>query len=101
MSKKGFTFVKAVIAGLILSVVCPLIGTPIRLILFGGFSGSGTDILILALKAAGQEIFAATFFATIAGNFVDKIASCIIVALLTKYLPKSLTGNINTEHDKC
>ena len=28
---------QAVIAGIILSVVCPLIGTPIRLLLFGGF----------------------------------------------------------------
>lgn len=93
MARKGFTLVKAIITGLILSVVCPLIGTPIRLILFGGFTGSGTDILILALRAAGQEIFAATFFSTIAGNFVDKIASCIIVALLMRYLPKSVRGN--------
>ena len=92
MARKRFTLVRAVITGLILSVVCPLIGTPIRLVLFGGFTGSGTDIMILALRAAGQEIFAATFFSTIAGNFVDKIASCIIVALLIKYLPQSVRG---------
>lgn len=94
MARKGFSLIKAIITGVILSVVCPLIGTPIRLLLFGGFTGSGTDIFILAFRAAGQEIFAATFFATIAGNFVDKIASCIIVALLMKYLPGNVTGAI-------
>jgi len=103
MARKGFGVVKAVIAGIILSVVCPLIGTPIRLLLFGGFTGSGTDVLILALRAAGQTIFAATFFSTIAGNLVDKIVSCIVVAFLIKYLPKSVTEiskKSSTEQDK-
>lgn len=97
MAKKKFTIPKAIIAGLILSVVCPLIGTPIRLVLFGGFTGSGTDLLILALKAAGQEIFAATFLSTIAGNFVDKIVSCVLVALLIKYLPTQVTDEISSK----
>ncbi len=92
MAKNGFSMIKSVITGLILSIVCPIIGTPIRLILFGGFTGSGTDVLILALKAAGQTIFAATFFSAIAGNFVDKIVSCLIVAVSSKYLPASITG---------
>ena len=92
MAKKGFTLPKSIITGLILSVVCPLIGTPIRLLLFGGFTGSGTDILILALKAAGQTIFAATFLSAIAGNFVDKIVSCVLVSLLLRYLPSQITG---------
>lgn len=33
------------------------------------------------------------FLSTVAGNFVDKIASCIIVALLIKYLPRSVAGH--------
>ncbi len=84
IARNGFSTVKALIAGLILSILCPLVGTPIRLLLFGGFTGSGTDILILALKASGEKIFAATFFGTIAGNFVDKILSCAIVSLIIK-----------------
>ena len=92
MAKNGFGIVKAIITGLVLAIVCPLIGTPIRLLLFGGFTGSGTDILISALRASGQEIFNATFLGTIAGNFVDKIASCVLVALLLKYLPKRITN---------
>ncbi len=101
MAKGGFGIVKAVITGLILAVVCPLIGTPIRLLLFGGFTGSGTDVLIAALRASGQEIFNATFLGTVAGNFVDKIVSCVLVAFLLKYLPKSITkipGKAATEN---
>lgn len=94
LAKKRFSFIKAVVTGLILSIVCPLIGTPIRLVLFGGFTGSGTDILILALKAAGQQIFAATFISAIAGNFVDKILSCVLVALLLQYLPAEITRKV-------
>lgn len=86
-SRKKFTIGKAVIAGLVLAVVCPMMGTPIRLLLFGGFTGSGTDILIMAFKASGKEIFASTFFATVASNFVDKIASCVLIAGVSKYLP--------------
>lgn len=82
MAKKGFGYKRAIVTGLILSVVCPLIGTPIRLILFGGFTGSGTDILIAALVASGKEIFSATFISTVAGNLVDKIASCLFVAFI-------------------
>lgn len=92
MARKGFGVVKAIITGLMLSVVCPLIGTPIRILMFGGFTGSGTDVLILALRASGQEIFAATFLSTIAGNFVDKIFSCIVVALLLRFIPPNIRG---------
>lgn len=89
MAKKKFSIKNAIIAGLILSIVCPLIGTPIRLALFGGFTGSGTDILIMTLRVSGQKIFAATFISTIIGNFVDKIVSCVLVAiLLQRYFPK-------------
>lgn len=96
IAKKRFTLVNAVFTGFLLSIICPLIGTPVRLILFGGFTGSGTDILILALKAAGQEIFAATFLSAVAGNFVDKIVSCILVSLLRQHLPVSITHRLDT-----
>lgn len=92
MAKRGFSIPVAVVTGLILSIVAPLIGTPIRILLFGGLTGSGTDLLILAMRAAGQQIFAATFLSTVTGNFVDKVASCVLVAILIKALPESFIG---------
>ncbi len=79
MAKKGFTLPKAIITGLILSVVAPLIGTPIRLALFGGFTGSGTDVMIMALLSTGESLFTSTFLSAITGNLVDKITSCLLV----------------------
>lgn len=80
----GFTFPKAILSGIILGILCPLIGTPIRILLFSGFTGSGTDILILALKATGQSLFASTFLSTILANLVDKIISCLLIAFIIK-----------------
>jgi len=84
MAKNGLTLVKAVITGVLLAFICPLIGAPIRLALFGGFTGSGTDIVILALKGAGQELISAVYWGAVTGNFVDKIISCILVSFILK-----------------
>ena len=79
MAKGGYTLKKAIITGILLAIICPLIGTPIRLLLFGGFTGSGTDILILTLKATGHELATSTFIGAIAANIVDKIVSCLLI----------------------
>ncbi len=96
MAKKGFTLGKAITTGLILSIVAPLIGTPIRLALFGGFTGSGTDIMIMALLATGEGLFTSTFLSAIAGNLVDKIVSCLLVwYLVNNKAIKNLKKSIN------
>lgn len=93
MARRGFSIVTAVFTGLILSVVAPLIGTPIRIFLFGGLTGSGADLLISALRASGQKIFASTFIGTIASNFIDKIISCVLVALILQPIPSRFKPN--------
>lgn len=82
--KKGITYPKAIIAGLLLAFIAPMIGAPIRMALFGGLTGSGTDIVILALKASGKEMMTSAYWGAVAGNLVDKIISCLIVAWLSK-----------------
>ena len=84
VSKGNFTYKKAIIAGVLLGFIAPAVGTFIRLTLFGGFTGSSTDIMITALRASGQSIFSSTFLATVASNMVDKIISCLIVAWISQ-----------------
>ncbi|MBU8919052.1 CD3073 family putative ECF transporter S component [Neobacillus sp. 114] len=87
---KRFDFTKwyvALITGLILSVVAPLIGTPIAVALFGGLNGSGMDVVVLWLRAAGDSVFASTFISRITGNFVDKIITCLLVMFMVTRLP--------------
>lgn len=99
ISKKfGFNYKVALLTGLILSVVAPLMGTPIAVWLYGGLTGGGTDFLVAWLLAAGNRIFAAAFIPRIAGNFVDKIASALLVAFLLTRLPESVTGVTLKDH---
>lgn len=87
---KRFDFTKwyvALITGLILSVVAPLIGTPIAVAVFGGLNGSGMDVVVLWLRAAGDSVFASTFISRITGNFVDKIITCLLVMFMITRLP--------------
>lgn len=90
--KYKFNFKVATITGLILSVVAPLIGTPIAVFIYGGLTGGGTDIIFAWLLASGQEIFTAAFIPRITGNLIDKIASCILVAVLIQKLPKDIVS---------
>lgn len=86
--KREFGYKEAIITGVILSVVCPLIGTPISVLLFGGLSGSGADLLVGFLVQSGQKIFTAAFFPRILSNIVDKPLSCIMVVYFLSKMPK-------------
>ena len=89
MARK-FNFTKwyiALITGIILSIVAPLIGTPIAVAVFGGLNGSGMDVIVLWLRTAGESVFASTFISRITGNFVDKIATCLLVMFIIMKLP--------------
>ena len=80
--KKGFSLPKAILAGLLLAILCPMVGAPIRIFLFGGLTGSGTDLVIMALKQSGQELFTSVYLGAVSGNLVDKLLSCVLVSLL-------------------
>ncbi|NHM31841.1 CD3073 family putative ECF transporter S component [Neobacillus terrae] len=89
MARK-FNFAKWYVAlstGLLLSIIAPLIGTPIAVALFGGLNGSGMDLVVLWARAAGHDIFASTFISRITGNFVDKILTCLLVMFLISRVP--------------
>ncbi len=94
--KWKFNIITSIITGLILSVVAPLIGTPIATLVYGGITGDFNDVLFTWLVKSGQSIFAAAFIPRITSNFVDKIASCILVSLVISKLPAKFTGK-NTQ----
>lgn len=91
VKKFRFGLKTAVITGLILSVVAPLIGTPIATYVYGGITGDVNDIFFTWLVQSGQKIFTAAFIPRITSNFVDKILSCVLVSLLIHRLPKQYT----------
>lgn len=89
--KKEFNIPTAIVTGLILAVVAPLIGTPIAVYVYGGITGDFNDVFFTWLTNTGQTMFTAAFIPRITSNIVDKIASCVLVSVLLKTLPKRYT----------
>ncbi|WP_237037589.1 CD3073 family putative ECF transporter S component [Mediannikoviicoccus vaginalis] len=87
--KHEFDLKTAIITGLLLAVVAPLIGTPIAVYVYGGITGDFNDVFFTALKQGGSTIFSAAFLPRIASNIVDKVLTCVIVTLT---LPKIRKG---------
>lgn len=84
--KRKFDIPTAVITGIILSIVAPLVGTPISLAIFGGYTGDFNDVFFSVLKGWGAGVFSAAFLPRVASNLVDKIVSCVLVSLLNDKL---------------
>lgn len=85
--RSRFTVPVAFATGLALAVIAPLIGTPIAVWIYGGLTGGGTDLIFLWLLKTGSSIFTAAFIPRITGNLVDKVACCVLVALILPKLP--------------
>lgn len=85
--KFKFTFPVALICGIALSFICPAIGTPIGIFVYGGLAGNFTDVLVMSLVQGGQTIFSASFMVKVGSNLVDKIGTCIIGFFLIKVMP--------------
>lgn len=92
--KFKFNLVTAILTGILLSILAPLVGTPIAVYMFGGLAGSSLDILVGWLNKSGQSIFASTFLVRVASNLIDKILSCIIVSFIIRELPESLLEKV-------
>ncbi len=88
--KVKLTFTSALVVGLVLSIVAPLIGTPIGIAVYGGLTGTVSDVLVVFLKQSGTSIFAASFIAKIGNNLLDKIGTLLIIYFVIKNLPGDL-----------
>lgn len=94
VKKFGFKLPVAIALGLLLSVVCPVIGTPIGILVYGGLNGTVSDVLVMALKQAGQSIFAASFIRNIVSNLIDKVGTLIVGWAIVTYMPRQLIANL-------
>lgn len=91
--KYGFQkWAVVLIAGLILSIVAPIIGTTIAKYVYGGLTGGGLDIFVGGLMKAGADVFTAAFLPRIGANLVDKMLSVVVILFVIKALPKTMKG---------
>lgn len=96
--KYKFDIKVAVISGIILAVVCPLIGTPIAVFLSGGFTGGGLDVLVAWMVKSGDSIFVSAFIPRIYANLLDKIVSGIVVVFLVKQIPSKIINPLKAKN---
>lgn len=94
--KWGWNLVPAIITGLALSFICPAIGTPIGIYVYGGLNGSWSDVLVMGLVQSGQSIFQASFLRNVASNLVDKVGTCVIAWALIKAMPAQFLSNFKS-----
>jgi energy-coupling factor transport system substrate-specific component len=85
---------RLIVTGIILGFVNTFVSTPIAVLLFGGLTGSGQDIITTIFLAIGLPIWTSVFISSLlVGGLVDKTASIIIAYFVAqsvpnRYLPK-------------
>ena len=95
--KWKFGIVPAIITGLALSFICPAIGTPIGIYVYGGLNGTVSDMLVMSLVQGGKSIFQASFLRNVASYLIDKVGTCVIGCLLIKAMPMKFLDNFKKE----
>lgn len=88
--KFRFTLISAVITGIIVGIIAPIIGTPIGIAVYGGLTGTVSDVAVALLKQSGMDIFAASFFPKLFNNLIDKTGCLLLSYLLIRSLPANM-----------
>jgi hypothetical protein len=86
----GVAYVVA--AGAICGVVSALISAPIAAYVFGGVTGSGTDVLVAAFQQAGSDLITAVTQQGLLSDPIDKTITFFVVFLLLQALSRRLVA---------
>jgi energy-coupling factor transport system substrate-specific component len=73
--------------GLITGIVAAIISAPTAAYVFGGVTGSGTDLLVAAFRASGGNILSSVLAQGAVSDPFDKMLSFMVVWLILKALP--------------
>ncbi|CAN5475164.1 hypothetical protein BH20CHL6_BH20CHL6_01290 [soil metagenome] len=80
--------VYAVSAGLAIGIVAAIVSAPISAIVFGGVTGSGTDALVAAFRAAGASLEQATLQQGLLADPLDKMVTSFVVFFIVHSLSR-------------
>jgi hypothetical protein len=67
------------VAGLVCGIVSAIISAPISTIVFGGVTGSGTDLLVAAFQQAGSDLGTAVLQQGLLSDPIDKTVTFFVV----------------------
>ena len=81
---------RAVCLGLMLGLAAGIVSAPVIVMVFGGVSGSGRDLITAGLLATGSQIGKAVFLSGAASEPVDKTLQVLAAFFVLQSLPKRL-----------
>lgn len=71
-----------VVAGTATGITAAFIAAPIAALVFGGVTGSGTDLLVAAFRQAGADVQAAVLGQALISDPIDKVVSYFVAYLI-------------------
>ena len=79
------------IAGVVTGIVAAIVSAPISAYVFGGVTGSGTDVLVAALRQGGADVMSASLGQGLFSDPIDKtITSFVVFIILASLSPRLL-----------
>ena len=76
------------IAGLIVGIVSAIISAPISAVLFGGVTGSGSDLLVAAFQQAGSDLGTAVLQQGLLQDPIDKTIEFLVAFVILQTLSR-------------
>lgn len=70
------------VAGIVTGIIAAFVSAPIAAIAFGGVTGSGTDLLVAALRQGGSDVFQASLGQGLFSDPIDKTITSFVVFIV-------------------
>lgn len=90
---------KVILAGIITGLLAALVSAPITAMLYGGVTGSGTDVITAIFRNFGLGIAPAAFAQGVSSDPLDKAISFFVVWLVIQALPNRFLDRFSRAED--
>jgi hypothetical protein len=80
------------LAGAVTGIVAAIVSAPISAYVFGGVTGSGTDLIVAALRQGGADVFQAALGQGFFSDPIDKVITSFVVFVLLAGLSRRLVS---------
>ncbi len=88
---------KVVVAGIGLGILAGVVSAPVIVIVFGGASGSGRDLVTALLVGSGQQMIKAVLLSGMASEPVDKTLQLLLAYTLLRSSPKRVLRRFSSK----
>lgn len=92
----GFkSLIRVISTGIALGLVAGIVSAPVIVMVFGGATGSGRDLITAVIAGTGERIVNAVFLSGIASEPVDKTIQCLLAFFIIRSLPRFIRGRFS------